>query len=479
MRRLVYVFLLGSLLTCSVKLRAEGMSALAFGSGSRASLLAPAFQERARRLIRESGRRLVEPAEALNITAPPEKTKALEEGRKLLREAKADYEQLELEKAVNAFSAALARLEAAFGILSNPQELSECLLYLGACNILLGETGAAREYFLRALDFGAYDSQAINAFPPNIQQSFRQTYNEWKTAERAAADFTSEPPGALLFVDGAYQGCTPLTIAGLRATNHLGQAVKDGYLPWGGYLRLVAGKKRSLRVSLRPAAEAGPFFSKLRKLEAELARGAPGQAAADMLKLLGVERLIILQLAESPSGLAATVFSVGDLEVRREVILTSDVHPTSLDELLLELIKADASEQPAQASASGAGDELGLDLSLSDEAAAGEVQPEKAPAAETPATESEAASGQVATEEEGESAGPESESEKTPSTVAASEEAPSGGQPAPPPPAWYQGLWKRWWFWTAVAVLASGAATGGYLLSAQPSSGGRLTIQLH
>jgi hypothetical protein len=77
----------------------------------------------------------------------------------------------------------------------------------------------------------------------------------WATEPGAAAatgglDLTTDPPGAIVYVDGKVQGSTPFAASALPAGDHRVKVVKKGYLENSRVVRLSAGRTEKVQLKL-------------------------------------------------------------------------------------------------------------------------------------------------------------------------------------------------------------------------------------
>ena len=66
-------------------------------------------------------------------------------------------------------------------------------------------------------------------------------------------DIASDPPGAMVYLDGEYKGATPLHVRGLSVGEHLVKIAKFGRKPWIRNIRVGAARERiDVRLADRP-----------------------------------------------------------------------------------------------------------------------------------------------------------------------------------------------------------------------------------
>jgi len=70
-------------------------------------------------------------------------------------------------------------------------------------------------------------------------------------AESSSAQFTSEPSGAEIAIDGSYAGSTPSTIK-LKPGTHSIKITKNGFEPWVRSIEIGSGESRNIAAELTP-----------------------------------------------------------------------------------------------------------------------------------------------------------------------------------------------------------------------------------
>jgi len=82
-----------------------------------------------------------------------------------------------------------------------------------------------------------------------------QTINKLATMTQLSGSLsiTSTPTGALLYVDGVYQGTTPITVNRILIGRHVIKLVKSGYDDWAESLTIVSGQTTSKTAMMNPS----------------------------------------------------------------------------------------------------------------------------------------------------------------------------------------------------------------------------------
>jgi len=464
----------------------SNIAAFAFGRGKSGARTAVDVQRTLRELVPTTGTHThVDMFKALHPGQLPPRMDALEEARVLLEEGKAAYEQLDLEAAQGKFREALKKYEFGYGFLDKPAPLLECLMYLGATWVLVGEPEKAQRLFTRAQDLPGRKVLDPNLFPPNIQDIFSQAAERSLHRPKSAVTLVSTPQGAEILVDDVYRGGSPTKVGKLRVGIHLVRAQKDGYLPWGGRINVAAGRHKQLRLKLRPARKQKAFSRRFRLMAAEVIRNEPGDAVSKMGRFLDAGRVVVVMAKGSPEALELKGYlcDIGD-EIKcasgKKLLNTQgSAYPDELKEFCLSLLKATPQsevEEPGSGFAEGAAAAAALlEKSEKGEEATGEgMSLDLGEEDKPPKTEEDFADATADDLKEAE------EAEKKEKELEASLKKQKKQEDDSSEGSTWGYLSRRWWFWTAVGVVAAGAATGTYFLvsGAEDNSTGNLVLNL-
>jgi hypothetical protein len=457
------------------------VGAFAIGRGVSAAKAAVDVQYQLRKLATTTGTfQLVNMQDLLDPDEEPPRKAAVAEAMALLEQGKQAYENLELEDAQAKFSQALKKFEYGFGYLERSGYLVETLMYQGASYVLVGEPKKGRPFFVRAADLPGRKMIDDELFPPNIQEIFAQVKAEAEAGKRAKASLITVPQGATVFVDNVYRGGSPLQIEDLRPGVHLVRAIKDGLRPWGGKIKVNAKRLKRLKLTLKPTVQRKAFSNVFRKLAAETLKGAPGPGAAEISQFLSAQRLVIVILDGEPAamkmrGLMCEIDEqVRHSEIKEVMDTTSPGYEKQLKAFLIKVLQSnpnggDAADGAAAAAliASNAKDpkddgsaQMGLDLSDD-----GTTEDPKIAQADTSDVKSEQDREKEAADKVVKDAG-KTEPDDSEQSAAFS----------------WTYLHDKWWFWSAIGVVAAGAATGTYFAvagSTSDPSGGELILGIH
>ncbi|MBW1870499.1 MAG: PEGA domain-containing protein [Deltaproteobacteria bacterium] len=474
---------------------APSIAGFATGRGKEAAKIAVDVQRTLRELIPTTGAfEMVDLHSLVHPVSNNPKQEAIAEAMNLVDQGKSAYEQLDLEVAQKYFSTALKKFEFGYAYLEKQAPMLECLMYLGATWVLVGEPEKATKAFIRAQDLPGRKVLDPNLFPPNIQEVFTAAANASESGPQGNVTLITVPLSAEIHVNGAYRGGSPLNIEGLRAGMHMVKSVKDGYQPWGGKIKSVAGKKRNLKIKMKKAAKHRIFAKHFMQMAAESQKDKPGEAAMSMSRFLKADRLAIITLSGSKSAITLNGHlcdTEGDFRLTSQQVVLDATGPDFNDQVKEFLRKVLSGDQATDTSV--ASTDTGTTSAAEDEGAkaaaallagsgeSGEEGSEGMVGLDLGAegTTDSASGTDTKTQELAKASGDDvktAEADEAKKTV-------EGTKPIGPSDKGDQGMviYKEWWFWTAIGVVAAGAATGTYFLvsSSGGSSSGDLVLNIH
>lgn len=259
--------------------------------------------------VERSGRfQLVPAQDAANPTAAKARDEKLEQAAAKVAEGKKALDDLEAQKAVEVFSAAVELLEATDST-RDLKLLLDAWLWKASAHATAGENGPAKKEMEALLAIDPKTEFSSSFFSPDLIK-FGEAQR--KQVENAKGELTvrTEPPGARVWVDGQFRGTSPVLVAGLAAGDHVVAATQGGYalaqveLPPGEHL-----------VKLEPA-ELAPALKKAAAVVAADPEGPGRDAGAKELgRALGVDQVLLVVAKKSPAGEQLDVIALR-LEVR-------------------------------------------------------------------------------------------------------------------------------------------------------------------
>ncbi len=109
------------------------------------------------------------------------------------------------------------------------QELADAMLALAVAQLEKGSRRACNAALIRLLTWRNDYQFDAEQFPPDIKEPLEEARRAVSKLAHGQAHITSEPDGAQVFVDGTYQGVTPLDAGDLLVGEHFLTFKKIGY----------------------------------------------------------------------------------------------------------------------------------------------------------------------------------------------------------------------------------------------------------
>ena len=273
-------------------------------SGQKAAATAGALLRQ--RVVAAEGLRLVRPGPVLTGDPQTQVEETLERARSALADGRRSYDALELGDATARLEQAVALFRRAGPALRDISELSTALAYLGGSRVLQGSTDAGRRRFVELLTITP--NYQPSDFPPAVQRIFDQALERVDRAPEGAVEIYSTPPYAAVFIDGRFEGVTPLVRDGIVAGTHHLRLEKLGYRVHGASITVVKGQRTTDQTRLRAFPRSAELRDLARRGVKEIERPEMGGALRRLSVTLAADRLIVI--AVSQSGRDAT-FSAG------------------------------------------------------------------------------------------------------------------------------------------------------------------------
>jgi hypothetical protein len=329
-----------------------------------------------------------------------EASEALQGARDLFDSGRAAYDGLDLVQASTLFGQALEAYEEQIAHLGDLNEISDCLLYLGAAEVLQGRTRQSRAFFVRLLIVDPERRPDPDVFPPPVTEAFDYVASQLPHVPSGGITVASTPEQADVFVDGVFQGTTPATVTDMKAGRHYVRIRRQGFVEAGQVIEVTARRSTAVEASLSTAEGGQVIDELLGQLATQVVAGSD-EAVATVQRLgeeLGLEVLFTATVVRADSGV--TVRLDGWNAVTGAAISSRNAGPFEADPVSI----------------------------------AGDVQPGASELLD--ATWSALSTAQAPIE-------PVVEPVIEP-------------QPLPP----RRPFWRQWWFWTAVGAVVVGAGLG-------------------
>jgi len=248
---------------------------------------------------------LIDARELLNKGSQDSRLESIANAERLLKEGKEQYDNLELDAALEALNKARDEFKKAVGREGSGQKYVETLLFIGASHILSGDSELGAEAFRAVALFDKRKSLDPKMFPPSMIEIFNRAKAEVAASPVGMVQMKSNPPAAEVYLNGVFQGITPLSLAKVPEGAHFVRVEKDGYLPWGQLVEFYATHEERVEATLRPAKGLAQFQKRVKVLRGDLDDDPPKTAVVQFGQWLGVERLVLVEVKQRGSEVTA------------------------------------------------------------------------------------------------------------------------------------------------------------------------------
>lgn len=185
---------------------------------------------------------------------------------RLLERGKSQYDNLELDPALDDLTRAVETFEKAAGRLGDGEKYMETLLYLGASYILSGDNERGRSAFRRVAMYDKRRNLDPKVFPPSMIEIFNNVKQEVAAGPVGTVMVKSTPKAAEVYLNAVYKGITPVSLVKVPEGTHFVRVEKDGYLPWGQRVEFFATHEETVEATLAAAPRHGELMSWRKKL---------------------------------------------------------------------------------------------------------------------------------------------------------------------------------------------------------------------
>ncbi len=248
---------------------------------------------------------LIDARGLLNKGSQDTRLDAIERAERLLKNGKEQYDNLELDAALDALNKARDEFKKAVGREGDGQKYVETLLFIGASHILSGDSELGAEAFRQVALFDKRKTLDPKMFPPSMIEIFGRAKSEVSASPVGMVQMKSNPPGGEVFLNGVFQGVTPVTLVKVPEGSHFVRVEKDGYLPWGQLVDFYATHEERVEATLQPAKGLSQFQKRSKTLLGDLDDDPPKQAVIQFGQWLGVQRLVLVEVKQRGSEVTA------------------------------------------------------------------------------------------------------------------------------------------------------------------------------
>ncbi len=224
-------------------------------AGMGATILTEKFDEAARTRLKSS--KVLESTEVQGVgpVSAGEADPRVEQAERLRVAGQEAFAAKEHEKALEQLGAALELYEEGLASVNKIDAIMTTMGYLGAAAVELGFDGDAKDYFKRVIAL-APDAEPFDDYSEAAKKLFNKTRKRLQKKKKGGLEVRTEPPGAVVTVDGVEQGTSPVTVKGLLRGYHYVQARHESAGLAATRAKVKGGKTKKLDLAL--ATEVGP-----------------------------------------------------------------------------------------------------------------------------------------------------------------------------------------------------------------------------
>ncbi|MBW1809312.1 MAG: PEGA domain-containing protein [Deltaproteobacteria bacterium] len=155
---------------------------------------------------------LVDMRAFLNQGASDSRLDAYAKAVELTKSGKNQYDDLELDDAIDKLNKAIELFQKAAGRLGDGGPYLDALLFLGAAYILSGDNERGTFSFKTVALFDRRKTIDTKVFPPSMIEIFNQVREEVAASPVGTVQVKSTPSAAEVYLNGVYKGISPLTL---------------------------------------------------------------------------------------------------------------------------------------------------------------------------------------------------------------------------------------------------------------------------
>lgn len=284
-----------------------------------------------------SGFEVKKPEMLFGMPADDEAQASLKRGSKGLEESVAAYDAKDYEDAERKLRATLKEFQGAVGAMSACAELCEATALYSA---VLTQRGDTEEAKLTLIDLMALNP-TFELNPKRYNRdviALRASVATSRTSVmRGSANVKSRPAGARVYVDGEFQGYTPLTVGPMQVGKHMLRLDRPGFRQHGELLE-VTPDDVEVTAELTPTNNYKKYDAQVDKVAGEIIKAQQSPAAAAMGKSLSIDRGLLGTVKDlGPNGTELVVgffdMQSGKKLASRRIVLQGDEYGQAKSEM--------------------------------------------------------------------------------------------------------------------------------------------------
>ena len=160
-----------------------------------------------------------------------------------------------------------------------------------------GNTNKAKEMMRTCYNLWPGQAAGDYAYTLDVQNLFKEIEKEISGAATGKIDVVSEPPGAVVRVNGVVKGYTPYTVEDAAAGPNWVSVQLDGHIRQGAFVDVASGKMAGHGFALQPVRNESAYKTLIRNVLRMFKRSRKiGSALEDLRTFLRADGIIFLQL---------------------------------------------------------------------------------------------------------------------------------------------------------------------------------------
>lgn len=303
--------------------------------------------------------RLIDPGRVLTGDPRTREEETLERARAALADGRRAYDALKLDDAIARLGQAVSLYQQTGPLLGDLEELRTALKYLGAALVLRGSADEGESTFVELLTVDP--STQIEGFPPTVVQVFEAAAARVDANPTGSVEIYSTPPYAAVYVDGRFEGTTPLELDGLLSGTHYLRLEKLGYVVHGAPIDIAPNQRITSQTRLRSIKRGAELRDLAARAAEEVRTEGMGGALRSLARNLVAD--VVVFVAVTQSGRDATftggVFdaATGSRVATERTVLAvgSATFDAELDAFIERVLTAVRTGAPATGGATAAG----------------------------------------------------------------------------------------------------------------------------
>ncbi len=223
----------------------------------------------------------------------------IDEGRAAFAAVDETTAQLRLSEAIQIYETYLAYV---------PRDgtYEEALLLLGGAAILAGDPETASLQFRKLLAFQPNYSVPPSKYPPMVTEAFDESRRDLLRVPLAEMKIDSQPANAHVYVDGTYQGMTPVVMPSVPAGEHFVTFEKKGYHRDTQRVMVLAQNRAVIAGNLPPTGNYATFTGLKGQATREMVARQVGTGSRELARWTGSQYLMLGSVGYTGSNVTLT-----------------------------------------------------------------------------------------------------------------------------------------------------------------------------